>query len=233
MNKRYDFEYRPKRSHRKKTMIFFVFLLVIILILFTTFYRSGFSITGRIIQQSNENKSLTISTTLPIPELNLKGDYERIIISGKSDSYLTIGSQEISLKDTERNEIIIEDFSGRIEFDKEKISILNGRAEKVIINKMPITSQGIRKMKFSSHSEIFYESIEFKEKLNIKEINYFTSGNILIDYQNNLLLNNDELLIKNYFGNLQIRNNQMHINGLFESLEITGNNKKILISFKG
>lgn len=223
---------KKRRFFNKKFMLFIGFLFVVFIILFTTFYRGGFSITGNMIKSIDIENSLAISSSLSVPDLSLDGDYGRIKIIGTGGSDIRFGSQDVSLSDSERNDIVIENFSGEISFNEEGIYLLDGRALRIIVNRVPISSPKNRKVRVSIGSEILYSSIEFRDDVYIKELSYITSGNLLIDNHNTISLNGDSLLVNNYLGKLAVSDKKMNINGLFESLDVLSDNKMISISYK-
>lgn len=220
---------KKKRKLNKKTLLFLGFLFVIGAIVFTTLYSNGV-ITGNV-ASINSNNSIKISSELTSPDFNLKGEYLEIKISSNSKTTIYLGDKSFFLDETRENQIILKEFSGKIEIDGDGI-LLDGKVSDVNLNYLPITDKNNKKIKISSDSKIPYNLVEFKENLFLKEINYISSGTLSVGKQNpdKITLNRDSLVVSNYLGKLKISEGNLFLDGFAENIKINGDEKKISIS---
>jgi hypothetical protein len=217
----YGKENRPKK--RKifgiKFLIFVCFIFVMGIILMTTIYKdfsfgSLGDITGKVIFWSDGNsRNFDVSMQLSVPELNLKGDYTKIVIEGISSSLLSVGNHDFSLLGDSLSEVSLEDFSGKIHINENSIEVLEGKVSGIIVNGMPISDRSGKKIKVSSESPLFYNFLEFEDELNFKKIDYNASGKI--SWGENLIrLNNERVEIINFLGKMKIQNKIMNLEGV-------------------
>ena len=215
----------------KKFLIFTSFLFVIGIILVSVF-PGNLSLTGKSISSINSNNSISISAELTIPELELKGDYEKVTFFGRSSSSIYIGNKKFALERT-LNEIILNGFSGKININESKILLVDGKASEVILNGIPISNKNNNKIKIYTNSEIFYDLIEFEGNTYVKEMDYIASGRISFGEKigDKIHLDEKELFISHFFGQLKIKSNRMFLNGLVDKIEIKDETSKVVISY--
>ena len=237
--KYYGHPYKTKKEINKKMLIFSAFLLVMSIIVFTTLYSNG-PITGNVITgkaisetdiSDDSNKLIIIESELTIPSISFKGDYSEIKILSSSETTIYLGDQSLVLDDSKENQIILKEFSGKVQLGEDGI-LLDGKVLDVNLNGLPIKKRDDKKIEISSDSEIPYNSIEFKEDLFLKEINYLSSGVLFIGEYNpdKIILKEDSLIISNYLGKLKINEGVLFLKGLSENIEISGDGKTMIIS---
>ena len=225
--KYYGNSHGKMKKPNKKILIFAGFLLVIGMIVLVTLYSNG-SITGNVISSINSNNSIEFSSVLTVPDLDLKGEYSEIKILSRAKTTIYIGKKSFLLDESKENRIILKGFSGKIELDEEGI-LFDGKVSGVNLNNLPIEETNDRMIKIYIDSKIPYNSIEFKEDLFLKEIDYVSSG-VLFMGEDKITLNEDSLFISNYFGELDINDGTLFLRGFAEDIRVSGNMKKISIS---
>jgi hypothetical protein len=229
-----NFEYygshKKRKKPSKKVLVFLGFMFVIGIIVSSILY-SNASITGRVVSSFNSNNSIAFSSELTIPDLNFKGEYPEIKILSRAETTIYIGKKSFSLDGSKENRIVLKDFSGRIEFDEDGI-LFNGQVSDINLNNLPIQEKDNKKIKVYVHSKIPYNSVEFREDLFLKEINYISSGTLFLCDKNRdkITLNREPFFISNYFGELKIYRNTLFLDGFAKDLEISGDGKRISIS---
>jgi hypothetical protein len=221
-------------SRRRKNFLFtksaFVLLFIFIfgLLLLTTVYRSvAFpflgSLTGRVVgifsSPSDTSNYFPVSMNLTIPELNLKGDYERIILSVTSNTPLILGNSEFDLKKEGFTQIILEGFSGEINLDENGINLVDGKAVKVTVNGISFSNKNGKPISILTNSFLNYEFVEFREEIRFKKLSYVASGNIYWGDNNLLRLNSEDFEIINFFGSIILRNKIINFEGVVENLK--------------
>jgi len=222
--------HEKKKRRNRKILIFLGFSFILGIIIFSILYNNG-SITGNIIFSGNPNNSIIISSELNPPNLSLKGNYSEIKIFFDSTTKVYLGEKSFLLEGPKENQIILENFFGKINLDEDGI-LLDGKVFRVDINGIPIQEKNYQKIKIYINSNSSYASIEFKEDLFLKEINYVSSGILFIgkENQDKIVLNEDILIISNYFGKLKIDDDILFLDGFAGNIKIGGDNKKISIS---
>jgi antitoxin component YwqK of YwqJK toxin-antitoxin module len=217
---------RKRRFFGKKMMLFLVFFLLIGVILFTTVFKDvsfkGISfgdITGRVVFWGGDTSNYVgVSMELIPPELNLNGNHQKIIIKGTSNSPLIVGRHQYFLKEAGPSEIILGDFSGKISINKESITPLEGSVSKITINGVLISDIKGKNIKISIDSPIYYDSIEFKDEIHLKKLEYITMGTLTWGEKNYIKLENEKIDIRNFIGIINFRENQMHLKGIVENV---------------
>lgn len=222
-----DNAYHKKKrfSLGKKFLIFLSFLFVLGMIFITTIYNGG--LPGNVIKNINLNNSFLISLETNIPEIKLEGDYSKITFDTPPNQNLILDEKKILL-DKSSNSLIFEGFSGEIEFDEDSINILKGKVSKIYINGVPIINEKDTKMKISLSPTMKYTSIIFKENVYLKEINFISTGKIILG-EDILNLNQDEIILRDLFGKLSVDKNKLFFEGLISSLDMEGKDRQISI----
>lgn len=228
----YHNEYYKKEKSRKKPIIFLIFLSTIMLILFFTFSdKIDMSIIpqtmGNTIKIPNAENYIPIKLTTNIPNINFKLENSIIHITTPLNQNFILDEKIISLNKPSST-LILENFSGILEIDEDKIHSINGKVSRVTINGVPIENNNNQKMNIDTSSEIKYESIEFKTETYLKEASFLASGIINID-GNNINLNEDYLELNNLLGIFSITRKQLSFEGKTNKINIDSLNKKISI----
>jgi hypothetical protein len=217
----------------KRLIIFMVFLAILSFLIFTSF--SDISFTGSMITGNVIIEGLTPGGTVgegiefksefsTIPDLIFKGEFEKIELSGNSNSFLKVGNQKLSLEKVSNNLIIFDNFNGEISLNYGQITKLNGRASGVTLNGVsifPLEEESAIKVSFGD--EFNYGSLEIGRGVSIGEINYVTSGTIRLNGGKEIFsVNNEEIIINDFYGSLLINNGKFKIEGDVGELGISG-----------
>ncbi len=223
-----DFYHKKKRKFfNKKVLIFLSFLFVMITIFVGAFY-GKMGITGKITDLAGDDNMAEINAVLSVPEMNFKGEYDEIVLEIYEGHSLILGDKNILFGEFS-NKVIIKDFDGTIGFNDKLIHELKGKASEIILNGVPISSTGGKKIKFSLTPETEYGSIEINDNFYLREFDYVTSGEISFD-KNSLSVDSERVYFKKYLGSLRAENRKLILNGIVKSLEIRGESRKIILS---
>lgn len=218
---------KKKSFFLRKSSLFLVFFLIVGLLLITTVYRGvAFpffgALTGRVVGvfsgSGDTSNYFDVSMNLTVPELDLKGDYGRIVILGSSNTPLMISNYEITLREDGFTEIILEEFSGKISLDENGITFLDGKVMGATINGIPIVNSKGKKISITTISNLRYESINFQEEIRFRKLDYIASGNIVWENTNQFRLNNEKIEISNFIGTILIRNRVINFEGIVENV---------------
>ena len=220
--------YLPQQSRKKlyiKLGIFFAFIGILALLIITSFYSDG-SFTGLITEKvSNEikpNSTIKFVAELGIPNLKIDGNFQKIELRGNSESFLDVESERFELN-SKSNYITMENYTGEISFDGEKISALKGKASKILVNGIPVEHKTKSTVKVSLGKEFFYTLFIAEKDVVIKELIYTTSGNInLNDGKNIFNIDDEEITLQDFFGNIKAENERFKLNGYIKNLDIKG-----------
>ena len=212
----------PKKDFKIITIV--IFLLILGILVLTSFY--GINFTGSVINDliSNRNSSIEIRADLTIPELELDGKFGEIKIKGGSKSNLYVGDQKFYLGDSQNNFITLKDFDGKIILDAGKILFFKGKATEVSVNGIPITSNMGTTLKISLDEDFRYSLWEIRKGVEIKELNYITTGTLRINNDKNILRDeNEEIEMNDFNGDIIISNDKFKLEGTLNKLKIKGN----------
>ncbi len=211
----------PKKDFKILTIS--IFILILGFLVLTSFY--GFKFTGNVIRDfgSSKNSTIEIKADLTIPELELDGKFGEVKIKGGSKSNLFVGNQKFYLGDSQNNFITLKEFNGEILLDAGKILFFKGKATEVLVNGIPITSNIGDTLKVNLGEDFRYSLLEIKNGVEIKELNYITTGTIRVNNDKNILrIQNEEIEMNNFNGDIVIENNKFRIEGKVSKLEIKG-----------
>lgn len=228
---RENLNYRHKRRVHRRFFFFFLFLIVLGVIFFTTFSDGG-SIVGNVIGtnvQSAENL-MKISSSLSIPDVSLKGNYEEISISLPEGQFAYMDNKRIPLEEPE-NKIILKDFKGNIDLSEDLIRAFSGKVSELRINGVPIHLEGEGTLKFSISSNSSYNSFILSEGINLKEVFFISSGEVYLE-EDTLKLNSEKITLENYLGGLKIENKKINFDGFVGRVIVEGSSRKIILSNK-
>ena len=212
-----------------KIFIFLAFLLILLFIIFTSFPGSfpvsGSIITGGAIGNSfnNENtNNIKFESELTIPELSIDGKFDKVEIEGSSNSFLQVGNQKFDLGNVNNNFLVFKNFDGVISFDEKEITELKGKVSEVTINGvLVIPTKETTKVNFIESFN--YEFLDISNGVSIKEIVYVTSGLIKLNNEKEIFnINDEEVIIKNFYGSIMIDNGKFNAMGSINELSIIG-----------
>ena len=223
----YHKEYYQGGKSKKKPIMFFAFILVLGFILWVAF-SGNLGITGNTVRLPTSDNSFPLSLETNVPEIKLAGDYAKISMDVFSGQDLMLDGKRISLSKLS-NSLILEGFSGKIGFNENLITLLDGKVSKIFIDGVPIANEKGALMRISSDSEIRHSSVAFDSDIYLKELKYVGYGVVYVS-PSAINLNADSILIKNLFGKISIKDDKLFFDGTASDLSINGNDKKISIS---
>ena len=227
-------KFEKNMQKHEKVIIFLIFLGILIFLILTSFSDNiPFAkkiITGEFIKNNfnDENateKTIKFESGLTVPELSLKGEFEKIELSGSSNSFLYFGNQKFELGKINNNFFVFKNFKGMISFDEEKITGFDGKVSEVTIN--GILVEPIKETAKVGFGELFnYKSLEITREVSIEKLTYMTSGLVKLNNGGEIFnLNNDEITIENFRGNLIIDKGKFNAKGEIKKLSIIGESK--------
>lgn len=230
MHERYNdnhYHHGMKKNHfGRNLLVFLLFIAVLGVIFFTTIYEG--SITGNSVRNVSASSSVEIYSETNIPGTSLTGYYPKITFEILSNQELKLEGKKILLDKTS-NLLILEEFSGELQFDENSINLLKGKTSKIYINGVPISNDKDVKMRVSIDSGVGYNSIAFKNENAIKEINFMCTGKVNFG-QDSIVLNQDNCIFGNAVGEFSVKDKKLIFRGYVTSLSIKGENKKLSIS---
>jgi len=211
--------------------IFGIFLVIFLSIIITTFFGSfpltASTITGGVVSNVFNNGeidygSIEFESDLTIPELSIDGEFDKVELSGSSNSFLEIGNQIFYLGNLNDNFIVFDNFDGSISFDKTKITELKGKVSSVTINGIEVEPKK-QTIKVELGGTFDYDSLEISEGVFIKKLSYSASGTVkLNDGKEIFNLDQEEITIKEFYGSLLLDKGKFSIDGYIRELDIAG-----------
>ena len=202
-----------KRTHKKSNILVFVFLVffgVLGFLIYTSFYNPSFAklITGNIIKDSGS--IIDINAVLTPPErLEINSKTDKIEIKISSGDFF-VGKEELKLN---KASIVIDNFNGKLIFNKNNIEKLDGKAENVFVEGIPITS--------NSNMKILLENSDFSflkiNNFHLDGLNYRTSGIVKLNNGKILVnLNGEDFKIDEFQGDLELVGDRLKLNGIIK-----------------
>lgn len=226
-----EFEKRDgRRNHHWKLAIFLIFLGVLGFLVLSSIYPVK-SITGKFANPfSQQNGTVKFTAELTIPRLDLKGNFEELDFKGNSNSYLYVENEKLQFN-SNSNYVAMSDYSGEISFDDKGISALKGKASRASLNGLPVESKNADSVKVSLDDIFNYDHLLIEKNVEIKKLNYNSTGTININNGENLLkFQNKEIGIKNFNGNLKVQGSKLSVSGYASEIEIKG---EFIVSVSG
>jgi len=207
-----NYKYEPeKKKHSLTFFLFILFLGVLIFMIYSSIYPNKLSrtITGNAVQNFDIKDGIKISAELTPPEkLTINSEISKIEIK-TTKTILNIGNQKIELP--EKSSVIINNFNGEIIFNSYSILKLNGKANEVFINGLPIKAQSPATISFDKETDFTYLNLR---EFYLDSISYITSGKIRLD-DAKIILNpfEEKIEIDQFKGDIEVRKNTIKLNG--------------------
>lgn len=151
-------EMHHRRHHKKKLFMFVVFLMLAGFLIYPLFY-GPLPFTGSIISSPN---SAQIETNAEDASTKLQGSFSKIELRGSSEGQLYAGESTYNLNNLDDTRIILEDYTGKIYFNEQKLVLLEGKATSVTLNGIQISSQSGNQMPVSL-GEFAYRSLKIND----------------------------------------------------------------------
>jgi hypothetical protein len=219
-------------NHHKHLFVILVVGIFLFLVIGLVYY--GYSgnvpLTGSIIGGGGAeipDNPVDVSLELNFPGENIivKGDIAEISIEvsrGTPGNNLHVGKQKFDLGDSKDSVIEIAGFKGNLEFNKNNIVVLDGKAGEVIVNGISATPEKGDSMKLSIDQDFVYSSLKV-DQFSIKSLSYVASGYVRInDDKINIDLKGDDFSLSNFFGDMQSKKSKFHLDGIAQKVEILG-----------
>jgi hypothetical protein len=222
-----QYSHEKKRNFKWGIFVAVLFIVVLGIVFFSTFSDQLVG-TGKVIDSSNLSDSIHIVTSLSVPELNLKGNYDELILSLGSDSFVYLDNKKVS-SSVSNHELILRDFSGTINIKEGDVIDMSGKISEIVLNGVPISSNTNSKIKLSLSPESHYKYFEIKEGFYVKDLSYVTTGDISYE-EENIKVNSEKVSLVNYIGSLKIEKGLILLDGNVESLSVVGNLRKITLA---
>lgn len=214
---------------KKKLIVFAIFLVLAFFLIFFAFFESG-NLTGNVVNIGGKESNtanlvkITADLTLPFDDLNIKGDIDQIELKAdRIDNFFYAGGEKFDLTNSEKMNLIITNYDGKISFDANNILKLKGKATEVLINGVLMRPESGINMKVKFKKDIQYNSL----KLNgvFIDLLYYTttSGTIKLNEEKMVFnIDNEEVKIEKFQGDLEIRGNQFKLNGHVKKINVIG-----------
>lgn len=221
-----DMMYGHKRKSHIKLIAVGFFIFVIALFIFLTIMLGRIPFTGNVVATFDLNNSFFFAGDLGFPsELSIKGDYENLQIDG-SNLFFYLSDKEFDLSGSRNNLINLNGFSGKIVFDSERIIALDGTVLRADINGLPVVAKNNRRMKIYSVGSFDYSSLNIREGVYIRNLDYFTSGNVRFGTNlNSIVIEGERFVLQDFLGNLNSERGKLSLNGNVKKIEIFGQEK--------
>ncbi|MBS3079961.1 hypothetical protein J4221_00655 [Candidatus Pacearchaeota archaeon] len=214
-------EGEKSKSHHFWLYLTILFLVILSFLIYTSFYNPSFSskftgkITGNII--SNKNSFNNIIAKLDVPgHLVIDSSIDKISIKTSEPLNIVIGDQKAELK--KQSSLVINDFKGKIILEKQKLTKLDGNAQEIFIDGIPMTRKSGSSIPISIEKNVTFYYLELKNT-RINTINYIASGDLDINNGKvTINLKNEKLKIDSYEGDFLVNKNVLSINGKFSDI---------------
>ena len=234
-----EIEKSPTPHHRiikdhLKLFIFLIFIGIFGILIYSSFYglpSTGNVITGGAIGVNENTTRLKFNAELNVPDLNLEGNFKKIEMLGSSKSFFTVGDQKFNLGNNSNNYLIFNDFVGEISTKANTVMSMKGKASRVTVNGIIVSSQSRDTTKVNFEGGFNFNSLEIKDKVIIRKLEYKTSGIIRLNEEKNIFnLDNEEISIEGFIGDLTIENSKSKFDGNVRKLDIKGDSKISIFS---
>lgn len=206
-------EHEGKKKHHFWLIISVLFLAISFFLIYTSFYNPslGNSITGNIIRgdKTEENLIEIDSTLTPPEEIKLNSKIEKIELKIEKTDKFFVGKERFDLN---KASIVIDDFDGKINFNKKSITEFNGKAKKIFVEGIPITGNPDLKVYFEG--EVDYNYLKLNN-FYINSLAYITSGIVRLNNEKVIIsLEDENFKIEKFWGDLEIRGDRFKLKGL-------------------
>ncbi len=215
-------EEEKKSKFNHKIFLAFFFLLLIGAIAYSAFFEDV-RISGNVFKEGNQTQEgFIFNASLSSHSFEFKDSFEKLIISGDSDNLIYIEDIGMSLNDSQ--EIILEDYEGKISFDGSSISVLDGKVNKVYFGNQEMSPKKGGELDIEINKELDFEKLQLINEVYIRNLDYVSSGKINLNQGKNIFgLDEERLKIKDFYGNLNVENKTLHFSGFVDYLKIDGN----------
>ena len=214
-----------KKNYRIKLAVVFVFIVILALIAYTTFFHEGIlTWTGSAVKGNGSvatSDGIKINAQLTTPPLKLDDSFERVVLGGNLSS-IYVGDQNFALSGLRNNYVVVKNYTGKIYFDSNGISELDGKADEVDVNGVPVSLDSGKKIKVYFDGVSDYDSLEIDD-VYISKLSYTASGKITLNDGKNIFeVNNESVSISRFSGNIKGDKNEFNFDGYAEKVGVSG-----------
>lgn len=202
-----------RKKHHPWLFIFIAFIGILGFLFYTSFYNPDLkkTITGGIIKDASGEIGIEALLSA-IDNLKINGDIEKIELKIKNKGFF-IGKEKFELNEAS---LVIEDYDGLLAFNKSYITI-NGRAEKVFVEGIPITSSGDMKILIENADYNYARAKNFY----LDNLYYMASGTVKLNNEKVLInLENEDFKIEKFRGDLESRKDSFKLKGIVKKTNL-------------
>jgi hypothetical protein len=98
---------------------------------------------------------------------------------------------------------------------------MNGKSSGVIVNGIPLNPKEGKRLKVGLE-DLSYSSLEIKDKVVVRKLDYETTGQINVRKTNKIELDNDQMKLIKFEGDLSSKGSRIQLDGRAEKLEVLG-----------
>jgi len=191
--------------HKKRRGLFITGFFIVILIALILFAFEDNPVTGNIIGGTiDPETSFDLYAQLDWLDslIEVSQEIKEIQIEvEESSGKIFFGDNVVNLSDTKNTKIVIQNFKGRLSFNGQRIEKLNGKADMIVVNGLPVALV-TRAFSVSLQEPLVYRSI-FAEEIMIKKFETQNNGIIELDGKKiQFEAKNESIVIENFLGNV-------------------------------
>jgi len=191
--------------HRRRRGIYITLFFLLISASLVLFAFEDNPITGNIIGGTiDPETSFELSAELDWLDstIEVSQEIQEIQIEvEESSGQIFFGDNVVNLSDTENTKVVIQNFKGRFAFNGEQIVKLNGKADRLIVDGLPV-SLVTRAFSVSLQEPLAYRSV-FAEGITVKKFETWNNGIIKLDGKKiQFEAKNESIVIKNFLGDV-------------------------------
>ena len=210
----YSVEEEARRKITGPRIFLFIAFLALMLLLLAYPFRDKINFTGWTVFGETKHEGFNVSTELTVSPIYLSGDYSKISLFGLNGKNIQINGKDFQLNEGS-NDLILEDFSGKLRIDKDLVYLVEGKAAKVQLNELKISDDRRTRIYFSENSS--YSALEVDSNVYLNEIKEVSSGRIYLG-ENTFVLKENYLELENFFGKIKIKDKKLFATGIVSSL---------------
>ncbi len=209
---------------------FFLFFLFFIGLVFFLFYYAfpgmgidiGNGVIGKVvgsnfIGNSTHSNDIKVNANLNPSKISISGKVDKIELIANVDKF-KFGNQDFNLKDR-KTSIVIDNFDGKFSFDGINITDFKGKANKVYVDGLPVSSSKPLEVSFNSGSYNYLKLTNFY----LSSLSYVTSGRVAFN-DDRVVINlvKEDISLVGFKGNLESRSNKFILIGNVKKSNVAG-----------
>lgn len=225
MHSQYNYQRPIHRHHWKYLLVLLIFLGVLWILYITS---GDNSLTGNSILDTAAEKlkgdTISFSAELTKPSyISLDGNLGSIQLRGDSLASFNAGKQRFSLENLTDNHLFLSDYNGQLEFDSDKLRLLDGKVSRASVNGFSISSTSGGNTDVSLDDAFDYRYMKINGNAYIEYLEYNTTGTVTVNDGRNIFnLNGENLLIQDFEGSIETDMENFRLYGEVALVEIRG-----------